>query len=144
MQRVRDHLILLGQAVFVLCIALILANFKPVEHQYSTIPVKGDKGDAAVVDYGQVAEIIQTEVASLPKAKDGKDGLNGKDAAPVDYEALHLFIQQKVQEAFDAQINPPQSELEFEYRDNPSNGNREWRLVGDDAWQACTPEDNCP
>lgn len=144
MQRVRDHLILLGQAVFVLCIVLILANFKPIQREYSTIPVKGDKGDAGIVDYERVTEIVQTEVAALPIPKDGKNGLNGKDADPVDYGALHTFIQQQVQAAFDALNNPPEPELEFEYRDNPNNGTREWRLVGDDSWRTCQPEDNCP
>jgi hypothetical protein len=152
MQKTRDHLILMGQAVFVICVVLILANFKPVEREYSHIPIKGDDG---VVDYGKVTEIVQEEVAVIPIPQNGQDGYtpvkgvdyfdgeDGKDAEPVDYNAIHSFIEQKVQEAFDAQKNLLPPILDIEYQNNPKNGTREWRLIGDDSWILCLPKDNC-
>lgn len=138
MQKVRDHIMLLAQAVFVLCIFLILANFQPLQREYSQIPVKGDAG---VVDYAEVTNIVQSQLESLHIPKDGKTGERGPKgdpADPVDYTTINAFIEQKIQEALDARGNPSQPELDLEY-----DGNK-WRLVGDDSWQTCTPEDNCP
>ncbi len=145
MQKARDHFILLGQAIFVLCVVLILANFRPVQREYSFVPVKGERGEPGIVDYDRVASIIDGEVAALPKPEDGQNGKDGKDGADgiVDYSVVEEIATQAVQDYLDSLNNPPVNELEVEYRDNPNNGNREWRLVGDDTWLACLPEDNC-
>jgi hypothetical protein len=146
MQNARDHLVLLAQGVFLVCIVIILATLKPVQQQYSTIPVSGPKGEDAVVDYEQIEGFVQQEVLGIPKPKngqDGKDGRDGKDADLVDYAAIEKVIQQKIQEAFDAREKPQEPTPDSEYRQNPKNGKNEWRLAGDDSWQLCSPEDSC-
>lgn len=143
MATLRDHLMLLAQAVFVMCMVVILIRFQPIQREYSTIPVKGDKGDSAVVDYEAINAYIQDELASQPEPADGKNGKDGRDAEPVDYERIDAIVQQKVQAAFDARNNPPAPVLDFEYQTD-GHGNKQWRLLGDSDWQLCTPQDDCP
>lgn len=147
MQKTREYLILTAQAIFAVCLILLLVNFNRA--QVDTKSLIGAKGDTAEVDYRSINTAIdqqvKTQIDALPKSKDGKDGqngANGKDGTSVDYVVVDRIIQQKIQDAFDALEKPELPTLEIEHRNNPDNGLPEWRFAGDDSWQVCG--DSCP
>ena len=76
----------------------------------SLLPVKGDKGDTAEVDYEKVDQVIAGKIAQIPRPKDGKTGKAGKNGAPAP-------IARKV-----------------EARINPDSLSVEWRCAGDTLW----------
>lgn len=74
---------LLGTQVSVMLlfvsILIVLNRTNTLPHLYnSTVAIKGDKGDAAQVDYahidGEIQSRLNKALADLPKPKDGKDG----------------------------------------------------------------------
>lgn len=134
------HILIILVIIFVI---LVLANLVHTRFSPATksFPAVGPKGDTAEVDYDRIALIIDEKIAALPVPHDGADGRTGPrgNTGPMGRQGV-----QGVQG-----IQGPQGEqgppgISFQYRMNPNNGIPEWRLVGDDSWQRCQPEDGCP
>lgn len=130
----------------VLFVALVLANLvhshlEPDSKSFPAVGPRGPKGDTAQVDYDRVATIVSEQVAALPLPRDGRDGRDGTDGTD---GRDGLPGPQGETGPMGPQGEPGPPGLSFQYRLNPNSGIPEWRLVGDDSWQKCQPEDGCP
>lgn len=102
----------------------------------SLLPVKGDKGDAAVVDYAKINGMIADEVAKIPAP-----AVEAPKPEAIDYNRIDQMIQGKVQQevAKVPTVQGPQgvagtSAPIIEQRANPSTFETEWRCAGDTLW----------
>jgi hypothetical protein len=103
------------------------------ESQTSLVPVKGDKGQAAKVDYEKIDTMITEKIAAVPVAQPAP-------SESVDYNKVNHMIQTEVAKI--PVITGPvgatgatgTSEQRFEQRSNPFTLDVEWRCAGDSGW----------
>ncbi|MGW6120427.1 hypothetical protein ACWFRF_15400 [Nocardia sp. NPDC055165] len=118
----------------------------------SVLPIKGDDGRPAVVDYekidGHITEAVNQAVAALPKPTVKPE--------PVNYPLLETAIGTKVKEEV-AKLPAPKggsdgkdgvTVLKVEFRQNPSTDAVEWRCLDDNIWSPIKNNpilgDSCP
>jgi hypothetical protein len=81
----------------------IVKQLEAHERKLSEIPAgaKGDKGERGEpgqgVDMAEVRAMVDNALQNYPLPQDGRDGINGKDAEPVDVDSLIGLISSEVQ-----------------------------------------------
>lgn len=116
---------------------------KPDTHSFvSYASIQGPQGEIGPIGPQGIQGIPgPASIVPGPKGDKGDSGLPGKDAV-VDYDIVSSIIQQKIEEAFNAQKSA--ISLIKEYRVNDVNNAKEWRFIGDSEWIECQLEDYCP
>lgn len=124
-------------------ISNIIAARNPSARSYPRLvqgPI-GPKGDTPQIDYTKIANIINQQIATLPKPKDGIDGTNGKNGV----------IGNPGVNGTNGQDGLPGVQgadgLSVELRYNAAKQQIEWRYVGDITWKLlvsnCTLANTC-
>lgn len=113
-------------------VLVTLSSHQSQASQTSIMPVKGDKGDTAQVDYERIDAMLTEKVAqmSTPAASAQPEA--------VDYGKVSQIVKEEVAKV--PIIPGPQgapgaiAEQRFEQRANPFTLDIEWRCVGDAGW----------
>lgn len=130
-------------------IAVYIAVRNPSGHSYPKV-IQGPKGDTAQIDYSKINSAIAQQLAALPKAQNGVDGLPGENGTMGIQGLMGIpgpAGPQGPQGETGGQGDPGVSGKSIEVRYNDAKAEVEWRYDGDIGWTplvtACTLTNTC-